>query len=135
MPMTESPSGPARILVAEDNPPVREFIVRALTGAGHQVTAALDGMQALDLLGKEPFDLLITDIVMPHMDGIALVTQVERAYPKVRIILTSGYAQERVRAHNLNAIMYKLVPKPFSLEDICAAVTETLAQSSHPHRI
>jgi len=120
-------TGTARVLVAEDNPAVREFIVRSLMSAGHKITAATDGQQALDILAKEKFDVLVTDIVMPNLDGIALALKATRLYPDLRIVMISGYAQERLRAHNLDALVHRIIAKPFSLEEICDAVKGSLA--------
>jgi CheY-like chemotaxis protein len=117
----------ASVLVAEDNPAVREFIVRALQSAGHSVMAVADGQQALDILGREKHDVLVTDIVMPNMDGIALALKAVRLYPDLRIVMISGYAQERMRAHNLDALVHRIIAKPFSLEEICEAVKDALA--------
>lgn len=115
-----------RVLVAEDNPAVREFIVRALQGAGYKTIPVADGQQALDTLGKEKFDVLITDIVMPNVDGIALALKAVRLFPDLRIVMISGYAQERMRAHNLDALVHRIIAKPFSLEEICDAVKDAL---------
>ncbi len=118
----------ARILVAEDERAVREFVRRALEHRGHRVTLAEDGLAALAALGEGEFDLLLTDIVMPGMDGIALALKAARERPQLRILLMSGYAAERQRAHNLDALIHRVIPKPFSLRDICDAVEATLAR-------
>lgn len=123
---TESLVPAMRVLVAEDNPAVREFIVRSLTSVGYQITAVSDGQMALDALSKENFKVLVTDIVMPNVDGIALALKAVRLFPDLRIIMISGYAQERMRAHNLDALVHRIIAKPFSLEEICAAVKESV---------
>lgn len=117
----------ARILVAEDNPSVREFIVRSLTGIGYDVTAVADGQQALDVLVNERFAVLVTDIVMPNVDGIALALKAVRLFPDLRIVMISGYAQERMRAHNLDALVHRVIAKPFAMEEICGAVKDALS--------
>jgi two-component system cell cycle response regulator CpdR len=117
----------ARILVAEDERAVREFVRRALAHEGHDVTLVEDGLQALDVLQGEAFDLLLTDIVMPAMDGIALALKVARDKPDMKILLMSGYAAERQRAHNLDELIHRVIAKPFTLREICAAVEDTLA--------
>ena len=122
----------AKVLVAEDNPAVREFIVRSLTSVGHTVVAATDGQHALDLLTHEKFNVLVTDIVMPNVDGIALAMKATRLFPDLRIIMISGYAQERMRAHNLDALVHRILAKPFSLEEICEAVKNALALPPGP---
>ncbi|MBX6367325.1 MAG: response regulator [Rhodospirillales bacterium] len=117
----------ARILLAEDDNAVSAFVLRALQLRGHHVTAVSDGLAALDALAADPFDLLVTDIVMPGMDGIALALKVGRDRPGMKILMMSGYAHERQRAHNLEALIHKVLPKPFSLDEICTAVEEALA--------
>jgi two-component system cell cycle response regulator CpdR len=122
---TDKPAA-ARILVAEDNPSVREFVSRSLTGAGYHVTAVADGQQALDVLVNESFAVLVTDIVMPNVDGIALALKAVRLFPDLRIVMISGYAQERMRAHNLDALVHRVIAKPFSIDEICEAVKDAL---------
>lgn len=112
----------ARILVAEDDMAVQSFVARALSHRGHQVTAVDDGLQALESLrleGTDHFDLLITDIVMPGLDGIELALKVARDYPKMPVLLMTGYSAERQRAHNLDELIYDVVTKPFTLKQIC----------------
>jgi len=116
-----------KILVAEDNPAVREFIVRSLQSLGGQVLAVSDGQEALDILAREKFEVLVTDIVMPNVDGIALALKAIRLMPELRVVMISGYAQERMRAHNMDALAHRIIAKPFSLEEICQAVKDALA--------
>lgn len=120
-----SPHG-YRILVAEDNPAVREFITRALTSAGHEVMATVDGQQALDQLSRESYQVLVTDIVMPNVDGIALALKATSLHPDLRIVMISGYAQERMRAHNIDALVHRIIAKPFSIGEICDAVKDAM---------
>lgn len=119
----------ARILVAEDEASVREFVSRALTHAGHEVVVVIDGLRALDALHGDRFDLLVTDIVMPGMDGIALALKVTKDWPDLGVLLMTGYAAERQRAHNLEALIHKVIAKPFSLAEFLAAVDEALARA------
>ena len=126
-----APSSPS-ILVAEDEASVREFIVRGLQSAHYQITAVEDGEHALEALAEADkngttFDLLITDIVMPRMDGIALALKVVRDHPKMKIIMISGYADARARAHNLEELIQHVMAKPFSLQDLLSNVAATLA--------
>ena len=117
----------ARILVAEDEAAVREFVTRALAHAGHEVSAATDGQRAIEALMAGRYDLLVTDIVMPEIDGIALALKVAKDWPDMAILLMTGFAAERQRAHNLEALIHKVIAKPFSLAEILAAVDEALA--------
>ena len=117
----------AKLLVAEDDAAVNAFVVRALGHRGHDVVSVRDGLEALDALGTQRFDLLLTDIVMPGIDGIALALKAGKDWPEMRILLMTGFAAERQRAHNLDALIHKVVSKPFSLAEICDAVDEALA--------
>jgi CheY-like chemotaxis protein len=101
----------ARILIAEDNMAVQNFVARALTHRGHEVAAVGDGVQALESLTDKSYDLLITDIVMPGLDGIGLALKVARDYPQLPVLLMSGYSAERQRAHNLEELICKVVSK------------------------
>ncbi len=116
----------AQILVAEDEPNVRAFISRALTLAGHDTTIAEDGQRALEALAGKSFDLLLSDIVMPEVDGIALALKAAQDWPEMRVLLMSGYAQERQRAHNLDVLAHAVLPKPFDLATFRKAVDAAL---------
>lgn len=115
-----------KVLIAEDNPAVREFIERAIKTLGVKVVSVADGQQALDALNQDTYDVLVTDIVMPNVDGIALALKAVRQYPNLKIVMISGYAQERMRAHNLDALVHRIIAKPFSLEEICEAVEDVM---------
>ena len=119
----------ARILLAEDDDNVRQFVARALEHCGHEVTAAEDGGLAAELCdgASGAFDLLLSDIKMPVMDGIALALQVGAAYPKMIIVLMTGFADQRERAHGLDALIYDVIPKPFSLAELIGKVGDALA--------
>ena len=116
----------AKILIAEDDMAVREFVSRALGNSGHDVTAATDGVQALEALAQDTYDLLLSDIVMPEMDGIALALKVSKDWPDLPILLMTGYAAERQRAHNLDVLIHDVIPKPFTLQQICDAAEKVL---------
>ena len=119
----------ARILVAEDDPAVQSFVARALIHHGHEVNAVDDGLQALESLSGDSFELLITDIVMPGLDGIALALKVARDYPAMPVLMMTGYSAERQRAHNLEELICQVVVKPFSLKQICDAADEALTKA------
>jgi CheY-like chemotaxis protein len=120
----------ARILVAEDEDPLRALVARAITDLGHTVVTAFDGADALDIVTREngSFDLLLTDIRMPLMDGIALALSVARDHPQIVILLMTAYADQRERASNLEALIHDVVLKPFTLAELKTAVTEALAE-------
>jgi CheY-like chemotaxis protein len=118
----------ARILIAEDDEAVRELVVRALGEDGHKITATADGAQALDALQSHDggFDLLLADVKMPVMDGVALALAAGRERPDMPIMLMTGYADQRERAHGLDALVHDVIAKPFSIEQIRTAVREAL---------
>jgi len=116
----------AAILIAEDDNAVREFVSRALRQDGHDITAVGDGQQALSALKKGRFDMLLTDIVMPQLDGIALALKAAKDFPDLPVLLMTGYAAERQRAHNLDALIQHVISKPFTLDEIRDAVRNML---------
>ena len=120
----------ARILIAEDEEPVRTLVTRALAEQGHLVTGAGDGTEALEILqgADGGFDLLLADIKMPGMDGIALALAVARDFPKIPILLMTGYADQRERTAGLDALICDVLAKPFNLADVNFAVASALAK-------
>lgn len=116
----------ARILVAEDDMAVQSFVCRALAHRGHEVTGVDDGVRALEALQAGQYDALLSDIVMPGMDGIALALKVARDWPDLPVLLMTGYSAERQRAHNLEALIFEVIAKPFTLTQICDAVDSML---------
>jgi CheY-like chemotaxis protein len=118
----------ARILLADDDAAARDLVQRALAGDGHAVTSTQDGAEALERLksASPAFDLLIADVQMPAVDGIALAEKSLKLYPKLRVILVSGFAEELDRAKHLKAKVARVVAKPVTLEGIRAAVRAAL---------
>ena len=118
----------ARILIAEDEEALCAMCARALTMDGHEVKTAGDGSEALDVLTREEgrFDLLLTDVRMPIMDGIALALAAARDFPDLTILLMTGYADQRERAQGLDALIHDVIAKPFTLAALRAAVNEAL---------
>jgi two-component system, cell cycle response regulator CpdR len=118
----------ARILIAEDEDALRGLVARALLQDGHDVTTANDGAEALEVIVREhgAFELLLTDIRMPMMDGIALALVTARDHPDITILLMTAYADQRERASGLDKLIHDVVTKPFSLATIRAAVDEAL---------
>jgi two-component system, cell cycle response regulator CpdR len=117
-----------RVLIAEDEEPLRTLVARAIAMDGHETVTAADGAEALEILTGQRgvFDLLLTDIQMPVMDGIALALSAARDFPEVTILLMTGFADQRQRAHGLSAIVHDVITKPFSVADIRTAVAVAL---------
>lgn len=118
-----------RVLIVDDEESMRVLVARAIAMDGHHAVTAQDGAEALDILTRDngAFDLLLTDIQMPVMDGIALALSAKRDFPDLTILLMTGYAAQRERASNLNAIAHDVISKPFSVADIRTAVADALA--------
>jgi CheY-like chemotaxis protein len=118
----------ARVLIADDEDSMRSLVARAIAMDGHETVIAADGAEALDVLTGDTraFDLLLTDIKMPIMDGIALALAAARDFPDLVILLMTGFADQRERASGLDAIVHDVVTKPFSVADIRAAVAGAL---------
>ena len=118
-----------RILIADDEESMRLLVARAISMDGHEIVTAEDGAEALEILNRDngAFDLLLTDIKMPVMDGIALALAAARDFPRVIILLMTGFADQRERASGLEAIVQDVITKPFSVADIRTAVANALA--------
>ena len=118
-----------RVLIADDEDSMRALVARAIAMDGHDIVTAQDGAEALEILIREggAFDLLLTDIQMPVMDGIALALTAARDFPDLTILLMTGFADQRERASGLEAIVHDVVTKPFAIADIRTAVADALA--------
>jgi DNA-binding response OmpR family regulator len=92
-----------------------------------------DGGAAIDAMSTEDFDLLLTDIIMPVMDGISLALKVSSEHPEVPILMMTGYSHEQQRAHNLECLIHDVISKPFSLEELCNTVEDILNDLKKPH--
>ena len=122
----------ARILIAEDESDLAQFVQRVMEGEGHQVTTVGDGAAASHALASRSYDLLVADIVMPVIDGVTLALKASDAFPGLRIIIMSGFRSELSRAHNLGALIHGILAKPFTAEELRAAVAEALADAPPP---
>lgn len=121
----------SRILVVDDEEAVRALVARGLSLDGHDCLIAADGAEALDILIAEKgrFDLLLTDIRMPLMDGIALALAAKQEFPDLTIMLMTGYAEQRERAKSLEAIVSEVMTKPFTIADLRATVMRVIERS------
>jgi two-component system, cell cycle response regulator CpdR len=113
--------GMFRILLAEDDQVMREYLTRALERAGYAVTAVDRGTAALPLIETEPFDLLLTDIVMPEMDGIELAQKASDIAPAMRVMFITGFAAVTLKAGQAMP-QARVLSKPFHLRDLVLEV-------------
>ena len=116
----------ARILVAEDEGEIGEVVRRALEPNGHEVVVVGDGSAAVEALDRATYDLLLTDIAMPLMDGIALALKAARDFPDMPILMMTGYAAQQERAHNLDDLIEGVLMKPFTIADLADRVADAL---------
>ena len=130
-------TGQDTILLVEDEEAVRSFAARALKLRGYSVLEAAGGEEALEIVqnAKAPIHLLITDVVMPNMDGPTLVRAVKRIRPEIAVIFMSGYAEEAFRRNDEKAEDLHFLPKPFGLKQLAAKVKDVLAGAPAPKRV
>ncbi|MDG2002487.1 MAG: response regulator [Novosphingobium sp.] len=116
------------ILLAEDDEAMRTYLARALENAGYEVVAVDCGTEAMPYLQNRHFDLLLTDIVMPEMDGIELAQHCAEISPKTKVMFITGFAAVALRASR-EAPEAKLLSKPFHLRDLVLEVQRLFEQS------
>lgn len=116
-----------KILLAEDDNDMRRFLVRALTKAGYEVVSFDNGKSAYDRLREEPFELLLTDIVMPEMDGIELARKATEIDPAMKVMFITGFAAVALNPDNNAPKDAKILSKPFHLKDLVNEVERMLA--------
>jgi two-component system cell cycle sensor histidine kinase/response regulator CckA len=122
-------TGQDTVLLVEDEEAVRSFAARALRVRGYKVLEAPGGEEALELVRNHPgpIHLLITDVVMPNMDGPTLVRNLKRLRPEISVIFMSGYAEEAFRRNEQNTADMHFLPKPFGLKQLAAKVKDVLS--------
>ncbi|HEX6611588.1 MAG TPA: response regulator [Hyphomicrobiaceae bacterium] len=116
-----------RILLAEDDSSMRAFLERALVKAGYEVISFENGADALDRLKEEPFTLLLTDIVMPRMDGIELARRASELDPELKIMFITGFAAVTLNNESRPPKDARVLSKPFHLKDLVQEVGKLLA--------
>lgn len=125
---TRDLTGSATVLLVEDEDAVRSFAARALTTRGYRVLEAASGVQALDVMSEHggDVDIVVSDVVMPEMDGPTLLKHLRKTNPQIKIIFVSGYAEDAFRNNLSEDETFTFLPKPFSLKKLAAAVKEVL---------
>ena len=120
----------AKILVVEDDDSVRDFTARALRASGHTVDTADDGDNGLEQMAAAGGDygLVLSDIRMPVMDGIEMAKKAATNHPGLKILLMTGYAEQRERAADLQGVIIDVISKPFTLTDLRKTVECALRQ-------
>jgi two-component system, cell cycle response regulator CpdR len=116
-----------KILLAEDDNDMRRFLVKALEKAGHNVTSFGEGASAFEKMQGETFDLLLTDIVMPEMDGIELARRAAELDPALKIMFITGFAAVALNPDSKAPKEAKVLSKPFHLRDLVDEVNRLMA--------
>jgi two-component system cell cycle sensor histidine kinase/response regulator CckA len=129
-------TGQDTILLVEDEAPVRSFAARALTMRGYSVLEAPGGEEALEIVRNHAgtIHLVVTDVMMPGMDGPTMVRAVKRLRPEVQVIFMSGYAEEVFRRNDENASDLHFLPKPFGIKQLAAKVKDVLSSAPPPNK-
>ena len=117
----------AKIILAEDDDDMRRFLVKALEKAGHQVQSFGEGASAFEEIKQTTFDLLLTDIVMPEMDGIELARRAAELDPSLKIMFITGFAAVALHPDSKAPKDAKVLSKPFHLRDLVAEVDRMMA--------
>lgn len=122
----------AKILIVEDDDAVRALAARALERLGHSVELACDGSIGLSRIAETgaDYDLVLSDIRMPEMDGIQMAIQAAASYPNLKILLFTGYADQRERADELDGVIVDVMQKPFALAELRDHVERALAKEA-----
>jgi PAS domain S-box-containing protein len=124
-----APSAGETILVVEDNPGMRRVVVRQLQGLGYRVRDVENGPAALEFLAKETADLLFSDVVMPgEMDGYELARRVTARWPRIKIVLTSGFPEAKLNGGFENSLHLRLLSKPYRRDDLARLLRDVLDQ-------
>jgi two-component system cell cycle sensor histidine kinase/response regulator CckA len=128
MPGNRDLTGIGTVMLVEDEDPVRIFGARALRNKGYKVLEAKSGEGALQMIRDgEEIDLLITDVVMPRMDGPALIREVREIHPDMKVIFISGYTEDAFRQRLDSDSEIHFLPKPFSLKQLASKVKEVIS--------
>ena len=123
-------TGSAGILLVEDEEAVRAFAARALASRGYKVFVAPSGVEALDVMKEsgDDIDLVVSDVVMPELDGPSLLRELRKTRPNLKIIFISGYAEDAFKKNLPEGEEFHFLAKPFSLKELAIAVKETLGR-------
>jgi two-component system, cell cycle sensor histidine kinase and response regulator CckA len=123
-------TGQGTILLVEDEDPVRAVNSRALAARGYTVLEAASGVEALEIMAQQekPVDLVVSDVVMPEMDGPTLLRELRGQYPHLKVIFVSGYAEDAFRRNLPEGEEFNFLPKPFSLKQLVETVKEVMAR-------
>jgi len=121
-------TGTGRVLLVEDEEAVRKFAARALASRGYEVLEAASGREAMDIVDRtaEAIDLVVSDVVMPEMDGPSLMRELRKRDPDLKIVFISGYAEDAFAKNLPEGERFTFLPKPFTLKQLIETVKSTI---------
>jgi DNA-binding NtrC family response regulator len=115
-----------KVLIVDDEPAMRNILATLLSSDGHLCYTASDGIEALNKTEREYFDAVITDIVMPHMDGIALTRELRKRNPSLAVAVMTGFSNQYT-AEDVNAVgASDFLNKPFAIDEFCTRFSEMM---------
>ena len=126
--ITQDLTGSGTILIVEDEEPVRLFSTQALTNKGYKMLEAVNGEDALKVISdyKGKIDVIISDVIMPGMNGPEMVEKILAQYPDIKIIFISGYTEDALSKDQLDNHQVNFLAKPFSLKQLASKVKEVI---------
>lgn len=127
---THNLQGSETILVVDDEPSILELAYEILSAKGYQVLTASDGLQALTILKKASVNLIVSDVIMPHMDGYQLAAHVQHHYPHIKIQIASGYESDRYKVMQDDTLQQNILYKPYNAFDLLVHVRDLLDEKS-----
>jgi excisionase family DNA binding protein len=119
-----------RVLVADDEESIRDMLAQTLALADYDARTVPDGLAAIESLRAETFDLLITDLSMPRMDGLALVREARRLYPDLPIVIITGYSTEAAAIEAINLGVTGYLTKPFKIAKVLAIAAHAVGEET-----
>lgn len=127
---TLEPTSPGKILAVDDDPQILELLVAAITSMGFQCQTARDGVEALEQLESGNFALVLTDLTMPRMDGMTLLREAKNRYPRLDIIVITGYAEKFSYTDVIKAGACDFIAKPFNIDELEAKLHRALREQA-----
>lgn len=121
-----------KVLAIDDEAPVRQLYGRILTAAGYEVVLAEDGLQALEMAAREPFDVVLMDLVMPQLDGLEAISVLKSSLPQTPIIVVTGHVNVLALGRACEGGADHILLKPFHAAQLLDAIRQVVAQPAQP---
>ncbi len=125
----------SKILIVDDNPLIRELLEFSLTSFGYQFASAEDGKQAVELLRKDHFTIVITDMIMPNMDGMQLLAHIKERYPFIGVIVITGYTGSFSYTDVIKAGANDFITKPFTADELEAKLNRLAREQEYIQKL